>query len=93
MRINRVSDVVPRDEVMDLIQDFDALALKLGTTALKRSRHYYTLKPITPVLYLTTDGKLVPARKLPAPRPRRVLKSIVVGVFLVVAAACGVLIA
>lgn len=82
-----------RDEVMDLIQDFDALALKLGTPAPKRRRYYHTTRPITPFLYMTNDGKLVPPRRLPSSRSRRLLKAIVVGVFVVVAAACGVLIA
>ncbi len=91
MELNRVTNRPRRrDDVMDLIQDFDAIALKLAAST---TRHQRYNQKSGPVLYLTAAGQLVPARRSRVPRHWRLAKSIVIGAFMVAAAAFGALIA
>jgi hypothetical protein len=71
LRINRVAlhEATKRDELMDLIQEFDSIARQLAVR-----------EPVVPQPLLQQVSRV-----------RQISKLIVVGLFLAVGAACGVL--
>jgi hypothetical protein len=93
MRINRVRllDVAPRDEIVELIQDFDTIAQKLTAAPKHRMLNARWQPRTAPVNYVRRRADLAPATRRRA-KYGALAKSIVIAGFLAVGAVFGTLI-